>query len=157
MINGGLVKEGSSTAIYGGTLTLALSDTYTGGTGTISNNELPDISSITLADVNSGSLTWGGELLDFTGGTAFNFDLTSPNFSTITLLFDTTAIGLGLAFDGAPFSLSNFTQLNELSVNTANGPVVYTRESGNVWTVVEPAAAEPAPAEPAPTDTEPVE
>lgn len=71
----------------------------------------------------------------------------APAGSTLTgtngmLTFNTSSIGLELAFDGAPFSLSNLTQLNELSVNTANGPVFYTRESGDVWTVVNPAPAE---------------
>lgn len=86
----------------------------------------------------------GGTLILAGAGTVMNTSH-GPNtqISTGVITFNTslTVPGLSLAFDGAAMPVvSTSNSANELTITTADGPVVYTREGGAVWTLVAPAA-----------------
>ncbi|HEY9247719.1 MAG TPA: autotransporter-associated beta strand repeat-containing protein [Rariglobus sp.] len=100
-----------------------------------------------LVKTGNGSLTLSGSN-SYSGGTMISGGLsavlaidgnlysnTSPMFNVIK------APGLTLTVDGAESTSRTLTStlFNELSINTANGLLVFTRETGDLWTPVVPA------------------
>lgn len=97
------------------------------------------------------SATFTSDTLNSIDYSNFIYFAIQPNVTSITdvpagtLSFNNTALavpGLTFAFDGAPVSVATSTSnsANELTITTADGPVVYTREGDAVWTLVTPAA-----------------
>lgn len=136
----------TSTGSFGGSVTVGtppsepLSPIGTTPYLTTPPNDSPSSAagSTTLAGtlVLNGSSTYTGSSVSLSPG-----GILWVNPSTTTA----TDIGLTLAFDGTvlPLSPYSISQPNELTITTADGPLVFTRESGTLWTPVVPAA--PAP------------
>jgi hypothetical protein len=94
---------------------------------------------LTLAPA-SGSNTYMGASVINGGVLVLNGGpVDSPPTSVAALGLATP--GLSLAFNGTVLTTQVFSAnpANELTITTANGPVVFTRESDNVWTPVVPA------------------
>lgn len=125
----------SSTGSFGGSTSLGAVASVTTTTPTLTNSSLyisviqPGIDELTLTGLN----TYTGSTLTQNGVLWVNPTITS-----------TPDIGLTLAFDGNVLALPAYGigQPNELTITTADGPVVFTRENGNIWTPV--TAATPA-------------
>ena len=114
----------------------------TGGTfGSTLTIMLPSYPEVTPIDIIAGNLTLGGTFsLDISNlsNNGSNFNLSDDG----TLTLNTSPIGLSMAFDGASVSWFSSGTPNELTLNTADGPVVYTREASDVWSLVVPESGE---------------
>lgn len=149
----GLVELGFSKSRTVRLSRYGISDGDFGGGG---GGDFGGSSSTTLVKTGAGALSLGGSSwtdVMVTQGTLTlapsTFEL--ANGSTLTVNSQLVAPGLSVAFDGTLLPIYTFGSnlANELTLNTSDGPVVYTRESGDVWTLVVPEVSEEAPGEPA--------
>jgi hypothetical protein len=126
---------------------------YTSGVGIVvappsSLSPPPDITNVsssisTSTGASATLLKSGSATLQFNGG-SLGLNDTGITLSPGAALWvnpaaSSTDIGLTLAFDGTVIPLLGLA--NELTITTVEGPVVFTRENGDIWTPVTPEPA----------------